>query len=80
MLIETAAGGNPLTEYALSGHLDMMREEVAGENPPPLETLLTERVVACWLLVTLFEALMAPSCGRARAKGGACRWACSNIT
>jgi hypothetical protein len=58
-LIETASEGDPLTQYALSGRLDMMREEIAGENPTPLEVLLTERVVACWLLVELFDALMA---------------------
>ena len=59
MLIGTAAGGDPLTEYALSGRLDMLRAEVAGENPSPLEALLAERVVACWMLVELFDALMA---------------------
>jgi hypothetical protein len=59
LLIETASGGDPLTEEALSGRLDMMREEIAGENPTPLEVLLTERVVSGWLLVELFEALMA---------------------
>jgi hypothetical protein len=59
LLIETASGGDPLTEDALSGRLDMMRAEIAGENPTPLEVLLTERVVACWLLVELFEWLMA---------------------
>ena len=59
LLIETASGGDPLTELALSGRLDMMREEVAGENPTPLEVLLTERVVSCWLLVELFDRLMA---------------------
>ncbi len=64
-LIGTVAGGDPLTEYALSGRLDMMREEVAGENPTPLESLLTERVVACWILVELFEALMAPQLWKA---------------
>jgi hypothetical protein len=37
----------------------MMRAEIAGENPTPLEVLLTERVVACWLLVELVEWLMA---------------------
>jgi hypothetical protein len=37
----------------------MMQAEIAGENPTPLEVLLTERVVACWLLVELFEWLMA---------------------
>jgi hypothetical protein len=59
LLIETASGGDPLTELALSGRLDMMREEIAGENPTPLEVLLTERVVSCWLLVELFDRLMA---------------------
>ncbi len=58
-LIRTAAGGDPLTEHALSGRLDMMREEVAGPNPTPLEALLTERVAACWMLVEVFEVLMA---------------------
>jgi hypothetical protein len=43
----------------LSGRLHMMREEIAGENPTPLEVLLTERVVACWILVEAFEVLMA---------------------
>ena len=59
LLIETAAGGNILTQYALSERLEMKREEIAGENPTPLEVLLTERVVACWMLVELFDALMA---------------------
>jgi hypothetical protein len=59
LLIDTASGGDPLVKDALSGRLDMMRAEIAGENPSPLEVLLTERVVACWLLVELFEALMA---------------------
>lgn len=59
LLVETASGGDPLTEEALSVRLDMMREEIAGEDPTPLEVLLTERVVSCWLLVELFDALMA---------------------
>jgi hypothetical protein len=59
MLIRTAAAKDPLTQGALSGRLDMMREEIAGENPTPLEVLLTERVVSCWMVVTLFEVLMA---------------------
>jgi hypothetical protein len=59
LLIESASGGEALTELALSGRLDMMREEIAGENPTPLEVLLTERVVSCWLLVELFDRLMA---------------------
>lgn len=56
-LIETAAGGSELTQYALSGRLDVMREEIAGDNPTPLEVLLTEQVVSCWLWLTLLDAL-----------------------
>lgn len=64
MLIGTAAARDPLTEYALSGRLDMLREELAGENPTALEVLLVERVVACWMLVELFEVLMAAQLSR----------------
>jgi len=59
ILIRTASGGSLLTELALSGRLDMMRSEIAGENPTPLEVLLVERVVSCWMLVELFDAFMA---------------------
>jgi hypothetical protein len=58
MLIGTAAGGDPLTELALSGRLDMMREEIAGEDPTPLEVLLTEQIVSCWMWLQLLDALM----------------------
>jgi hypothetical protein len=58
-LARTAAGGNPLTEEALYAKLDAMRAEIAGEDPTPLEVLLTERVVSLWMLTTLLEVLMA---------------------
>jgi hypothetical protein len=58
-LISTAAGGDPLMEEALSARLDFMRAQIAGEGPTPLETLLIERVVSCWMLVELLEALTA---------------------
>jgi hypothetical protein len=59
VLAQTAAGGDPLTEEALYAKLDAMRAEIAGENPTPLEVLLTERVVSLWMLTALLEALMA---------------------
>ena len=58
-LAHTAAGGDPLTEEALYAKLDTMRAEIAGENPTPLEVLLTERVVSLWMLTTLLEVLIA---------------------
>jgi hypothetical protein len=56
-LIETAAAGDPLTEEALVARLDFMRREIGGPDPTPLEVLLTERVVSCWLLLELLELL-----------------------
>ena len=58
-LAHTAAGGDPLTEEALLAKLDLMRAEIAGEDPTPLEVLLTERVVSLWMLTALLEALLA---------------------
>jgi len=58
-LAHTAAGGDPLTEEALYAKLDTMRAEIAGEDPTPLEVLLTERVVSLWMLTTLLEVLVA---------------------
>jgi hypothetical protein len=58
-LARTAAGGDPLTEEALYAKLDAMRADIAGEDPTPLEVLLTERVVSLWMLTTLLEALLA---------------------
>ena len=58
MLIELIAAREPLMESALSGRLDLMREEVAGDNPTPLEVLLTEQVVSCWLWLQVLDALM----------------------
>ena len=58
-LAHTAAGGDPLTEEALRAKLDLMRTEIAGEDPTALEVLLTERVVSLWMLTSLLEALIA---------------------
>ena len=57
VLIKTAATNNPLLEEALPARLDLMREEIAGENPTPLEALLTEQIVSLWMLLQLHEVL-----------------------
>src|SRR5688572_13654229 len=59
MLVKTISAGKPLMEEALQERMHQMRGEIAGENPAPLELLLTERVVAGWLLVEVLEALIA---------------------
>ena len=45
-LIKTAAAGDPLMEEALLARLDLMRSEIAGPDPSPLEVLLVEKIVA----------------------------------
>jgi hypothetical protein len=50
-LIEGAAGENLAFKEALTRKLDLLRAELSGPNPTPLERLLVERVVACWLQV-----------------------------
>jgi hypothetical protein len=59
VLARTAAANDPLVEEALYAKLDVMKMEIAGEDPTPLEVLLSERIVSCWMLTTLFEVLMA---------------------
>jgi hypothetical protein len=57
-LIKIAAVGEPLAEEALVARLDLTRVEVAGENPSALESLLTEKIVAVWILTELLELLL----------------------
>jgi hypothetical protein len=59
MLVKTISAGKPLMVEALQERMHQMRLEIAGENPTPLEVLLTERVVAGWLLVETLEGLIA---------------------
>jgi hypothetical protein len=59
MLVKTISAREPLMEEGLQERTHQMRSEIAGENPTPLEVLLTERVVAGWLLVEVLEGLIA---------------------
>jgi hypothetical protein len=49
--IENAGGDQLVFKEALGRKLEILRDELAGPNPTPLERLLVERVVACWLQV-----------------------------
>jgi hypothetical protein len=59
LLAERSSGGNPLRKEAISERAGRMALERAGENPTPLEVLLSERVASLWVLVELQEALFA---------------------
>ncbi len=59
LLAKRSSGGSPLREEAISERARRMALELAGENPTPLEVLLSERVASLWVLVELQEALLA---------------------
>jgi hypothetical protein len=48
-LIDAAAGKNLLFKEALTRKLENLRRELAGPSPTPVERLLVERIVTCWL-------------------------------
>jgi len=48
-LINKFSGQNLLLKESLTRKLDLLRDELAGPNPTPLERLLVERIVTCWL-------------------------------
>jgi hypothetical protein len=50
-LIKAAAGDDLAFKESITRKLELLRAELAGPSPPPLERLLVERVVACWLQV-----------------------------
>ena len=58
-LISVMSGKNLLMKEALPRKLEAMREELAGPTPTPLEKIMVERVVACWLAVQHAEVLVA---------------------
>src|SRR5262249_29984452 len=45
----------PLWKEVLPRKLDLLRQEIAGSNPTPLERLLVERIVADWLHLHCLE-------------------------
>lgn len=57
ILAETASAGSPLVKEAILERAQLMAVDLAGENPTPLEVLLSERVASLWVLVELQEAL-----------------------
>jgi len=48
-LIAAAAGEDRVFKMAVQRKLQMMRADLSGPNPTPLERLLAERVALCWV-------------------------------
>jgi len=57
-LAKTASGKDPLVEEAFVRRAEMLAVEAAGDNPSPLEVLLSERIASLWALTELQEALI----------------------
>jgi hypothetical protein len=58
-LIGKFSGKNLLFKESLTRKLELLRAELSGPSPTPLERLLAERVVACWLHLHGLEAYYA---------------------
>ncbi len=54
-ILESQVGSNLLLREGIERRLQSMRLELAGPEPSPLERMLVERVVACWLQVHAAE-------------------------
>jgi hypothetical protein len=59
MLIEKLTKGNPLMRETLQRKAQILRGELFGPSPTPLEQLLAERVVSTWLHLHYLETIYA---------------------
>ena len=58
-LIRKFTGKNLAVREGISRKLDTMRTELAGQTPTPLERLLVERIMLCWLHLHQLENIYA---------------------
>jgi hypothetical protein len=59
MLVEKYCGKNLLVREGIYRKMESLRAELAGTNPTPLEHLLVDRVVTCWLHLHHLEVIYA---------------------
>jgi hypothetical protein len=69
-LIDKFSGGNLLFKESLARKLELLRAELTGPSPDPLERLLVERVLACWLHLHHLEQIYAQQDGMSLEMGG----------
>ena len=58
-LIRNMSGDNLLFQEGVLQRLSSLRMELSGMVPSPLEVLLVERILTCWLEVQYYDALYA---------------------
>jgi hypothetical protein len=56
-LLQTISGDNLVVQEAQTRKCAALMEEIAGPQPSPLERLLVERIVLCWLHLYYAETL-----------------------
>ena len=62
-LVEQMFGKDELAKVATQAKMLDMMGSIAGSSASPLEMLLTERIVLCWLSLTYFETMYAQRLG-----------------
>jgi len=58
-LVEKFCGKNLLVKESIARKMEALRAELGGPSPAPLERLLAERAVACWLHLHHLEMIYA---------------------
>lgn len=52
-LIHTLVSDNDARYFAIQKQIELKREKLSGPDPSPLEQMLVNRIVTCWLQVQL---------------------------
>jgi hypothetical protein len=68
VVADTGSGQGPLVREAVVEQARRMALEIAGENPTPLEVLLSERIASLWVLTETQEALLSATYRRGQEK------------
>jgi hypothetical protein len=63
--LQLIAGSNIMLHESTRRKAEQLREELTGPEPSPLEKLLIERIVSCWLQVNYADAAYAQMKGNA---------------
>lgn len=59
MLIEKSTNNNLVFTEGVKGQVKRLKEELEGSSPSPLERLLIERVVCCWIMINYADTIHA---------------------
>ena len=57
--VEKIGGNHAALREAILAQLTTLKEQLAGQNPSPIERLLVDRVVVCWLQLAHADLLFA---------------------